>query len=143
MSLHFVLFYRQVSVQKRAKFVLRIYALSGHFCVLIECKNALFFDNEFFVSLVDIDFYNATCKKLQTFEYTGKNVSIYVNKLDQSEFVLAVDINDDECFANACKLDTKKKEIIVGDTIPGSFVGQSYSDSRVYRLKFCSNPRVC
>jgi hypothetical protein len=115
-----------------------IHPLSDNFVVLVERglqfrapQNIYYFN--YFISLVSIDFYNATCKTIQTFEYTGSDLWFNVNKLDPTEFYLTLQIGD-QLFTRICKL--VGKSIVVGDSIEVPFVGRSYFEGCFYDLRW-------
>jgi hypothetical protein len=99
--------------------------------MLIERGKKAGRNNHFFISLIAIDFRGAICEKLQTIKYTGRELWIYVNKLDPTEFYLTLKIGNQR-FSRICKL--VEKSIVFGNLIEVPFVSQSYSDGCFYSL---------
>jgi hypothetical protein len=115
------------------KFLDAIYPLFGSFGLVIEF--AEFEDSPYFVSLIELDFYGVTCKKLQTLEYHCDGVDIFVNKFDATDFVLQLR-TDGEYVARVCKL--AKKSIIVGDPIQLPDCFESYFDGFLYYICYAN-----
>jgi hypothetical protein len=96
--------------------------------VLIERGNFLGNETHFFISLIAIDFRDATCEKLQTIEYNCYDLWIKVNKLDSTEFVL----NLSDRGVRMCKL--VEKRIVIGDPIEVPLSVRYYFDGCFYKL---------
>lgn len=89
-------------------------------------------DTAFFLSLIWLDLYDATCLKLQTIEYRCRYLSIIMNKLDPTEFVVKLRIGND-FFARICKLLGKK--MVVGEAILVPLSFDSYFEGNFYELE--------
>jgi hypothetical protein len=109
--------------------------LADNFGVLAERENDADDNTTFFVSLVVLDFYTLTFKKLQTIEYTGTTLSIRVNKLDPAEFVLQLQIGNEE-FMRVCKV--VGTSIVIGEPVQLP-CPCAYFDGRFYALIYIEN----
>jgi hypothetical protein len=105
--------------------------LFGSFGLVVERKDFQNSNSLSFVSLIELDFYGVTCKKLQTIEYDCNRVEILVNKFDATDFVLHLWTNG-EYVARICKL--VDKSILVGDPIQLPYGFESYFGGFLYYI---------
>jgi hypothetical protein len=142
-GLYLIRLFSQFSIEKSDLSLWNIQYLSDCFGILIERGEDAGNNTRYVVSLVFLDLYRLTCKKLQTFEYVGSDVSIFLNKFDPMEFVLHLSIGD-EHFMRICKI--VKTKIVVGDPIQLSYPC-AYFESSFYQLLYHADQsgliRVC
>jgi hypothetical protein len=85
-------------------------------------------NRNYLISLIYLDLYQHTLKKLHTVEYLSRNIDVIVNKADPIIFLL-----NDGYFTRICKI--VEKTIIIGDRIESNFIPKCFYDKCVYRLR--------
>jgi hypothetical protein len=105
-----------------------IYPLKDGFGLLGEYGNG-----NYFISLIFLDIYRHTLRKLHTVEYPNIIIDIVVNEADPITFILNSRIID-ECSTRICKI--VDKTIIIGERIQIGFHPKCFYGKFVYALNW-------
>jgi hypothetical protein len=118
--------FRNVTIEKSARYFNTIYYLKDGFGLLKE------YDNNYFISLISLDIPRRSFQKLHTVEKPFNYFEIVVNKADPTTFLLNHDIRN-RWSSRICKI--VEKRIIIGEVVDFKFYSDYFYDKIVYFLK--------